>query len=103
MLPPSTTAMVCVCWLVQTIPYVGKAISAWLSRFGGYLHCGNMRYLTNCVSGHYDDVKLLYSVSLFYRLKAFWANQLPWKKFLADHRIAIYRKKLMVVAEERNP
>ena len=82
MLPPSTTVVVCACWLVQKMPYVGEPIRNWLARFGGYLHCGNMRYLTNCVSGQYENVKLLYSVSLFYRLKGFWINQLPWRKFL---------------------
>ena len=103
MLPPSTTLVVALCWLVRRIPYVGEGIGSWLSRFGGYLHCGDMRYLTNCVRGQYGDVRLLYSVSFFYRLKGFVVNQLPWKKFLADHSMSIYRNKLMVVAEKRNP
>ena len=29
-------------------------------------------------------------------------RKLPWKKFLTDHSINIYRKKLMSVAEKRN-
>ena len=103
MLPPSTTFMVCLCFLVQKIPYIGESTRAWLSRFGGYLHCGNMRYMTNCVAGDYGPVRLLYSVSLLYRLKGFLMNQLPWKKFLSDHKISTYRKKLMVVSEKRNP
>ena len=33
----------------------------------GYFHCGNMRYLTNCAKGKYENVQLLYSVNWFYR------------------------------------
>lgn len=103
MLPPGTEWINSLGWLSGLIPLVGKHISSWLMRFGGYLHAGDMRYLTNCKSGAYDDVKLLYSVSFFFRVKALVVKKLPWKKFLADHSISIYRKKLMVVAENRNP
>ena len=102
MLPPGTTPIILSCWAVKFIPYIGESLRSWLSNFGGYLHCGNMRYLTNCRKDQYKDVKLLYSVSWFYRIKAFAIKRLPWKKFLADHSISIYRKKVMVVAEKRN-
>ena len=103
MLPPSSEAITLISWMVQIIPWVGKLFRAFLlSNFGGYLHCGNMRYLTNCPSGKYDNVKLLYAVSFFYRLKGFIIKKLPWKHFLADHSINIYRKKLMAIANNRN-
>lgn len=103
MLPPGTETITVMSFLSQFIPWVGPKInSLLLSTFGGYIHAGNMRYLTNCRSGQYDDVKLLYSVSIFFRIKGLLMNKLPWKKFLADHSINVYRKKLAVVAQNRN-
>lgn len=72
------------------------------SIYRGYMHCGDMRYLSNCPKGQHDNVKLLYSVSLLYRAKMLLMMGLPLTKFLADHSISIYRKKLMVIAERRN-
>jgi len=104
MLPPGAETITVFGWLAQFIPWVGKPIrSVLLSNFGGYLHCGNMRYLTNCQSGPYDEVRLLYSVSLIYRVKGLVIKKLPWKHFLVDHSIAVYRKKLKVIARDRNP
>ena len=100
MLPPAFIKMII--GVFQFIPYIGKPICSWLSNFSGYLHCGDMRYLTNCQEGRYDNVKLLYSVSWLYRVKAFAIRKLPWKKFLSDHSIKTYRKKLMIIAERRN-
>ena len=78
------------------------SLKKWLvSNFGGYLHGGDMRYMTN-ISGNYNEVKLLYSVSFFRRIKAWLIKKRPWKKFLADHSISVYRKKLMYIAEKRN-
>ena len=52
MLPPSSETITVVSWLLQFIPYVGKSLKSMLaSYFSGYIHCGNMRYLTNCPSG----------------------------------------------------
>ena len=70
-------------------------------KFGGYLHCGDMRFLTNCPKGKYANVKLLPAVNLFYRIKTF-SNRAFLRKFVADHFISIYRKKLMIIAERRN-
>lgn len=103
MLPPSSETITVVGWLLQFFPWIGKPLrSTLLSKFGGYLHCGNMRYLTNCPCGQYENVKLLYSVSLLYRLKGLIIKKLPWKHFLADHSIKIYRKKLKIIAQENN-
>ena len=110
MLPPGGEVIISFIWIFQIIskcqiPWLSPAsrwVSKWLSNFGGYIHAGDMRYLTNCPSGSYDDVKLLYSVSFFYRIKGYGIKKLPWKKFLSDHSIRIYKKKLMVVAEKKN-
>lgn len=103
MLPPGDEIITAVSWVTGLIPRVGEKLSSWLTaKFGGYLHCGNMRYLTNCQKGAYADVRLLYAVSLLYRIKGWLAKNRPWKKFLSDHSIAVYRKKLFIIAETRN-
>ena len=111
MLPPSSESVALIAWLLRLvskahIPFVSPA-TGWLasrlrSAFGGYLHGGDMRYLTNCPPGTYGQVKLLYAVGLFRRLYGFSVKKWPLRKFLADHSISVYRRKLMVVAERRN-
>ena len=111
MLPPGDETITIISWVLKIIswikiPYIAswlKSASRWIiSNFGGYIHCGNMRYMTNCKRGQYNNVKLLYSVSKLRRIKGLLIKKLPWKKFLADHAIGIYRKKLMIIAESRN-
>ncbi|NOX43230.1 MAG: lipase family protein [Gammaproteobacteria bacterium] len=103
MLPPSSETITVVSWILQFIPGFGKSLrSLLLSNFGGYLHCGNMRYLSNCSNGDYNKVKLLYSVSILYRIKGLIVKKLPWQTFLGDHSISIYRKKLTTLAQNRS-
>lgn len=103
MMPPGSDTISALSWLLGLIPRVGKNIRRFLlSKFGGYIHGGNMRYLTNCTGGNYDAVNLLYSVSFFYRIKMLYVKALPWSKPLADHSISLYRKKLAIVATNRN-
>lgn len=103
MMPPGVDTVASIGWLVGFLPYVGKKCRRFLlTKLGGYMHGGNMRYLTNCPSGDYDDVHLLYSVSFFHRIKMLYIKALPWSKPLADHSISIYRKKLTIVARSRN-
>ena len=111
MLPPSDEIVTFFAWLLRLlskvhIPFVSPA-AGWLasklrSVFGGYLHGGDMRYLTNCPPGSYGQVKLLYAVGLYRRLIGFGLKKWPLRRFLADHSISVYRSKLMVVAERRN-
>ena len=104
MLPPGHEVVTTLGWFVQFIPEAGPWLrKKFLSKFNGYLHGGNMRYLTNCPKGDYKEVRLLYSVSLFIRLKGLFFRQLPLNKFLSDHSISVYRKKLGEVAHKRNP
>ena len=111
MLPPGDELISSLAWLFRTvsmvkIPLLSQALEAasrWLVlNFGGYTHCGNMRFLTNCPKGNYGNVKLLYSVSFWRRVKGYGLKKLR-RSFLADHSITVYRKKLMIVAENRNP
>ncbi len=74
-----------------------------LHNFAGFSHGGNMRYLTNCAPGSYADVQLLYSVDLLRRCIGWYKKQLSFSKIMSDHSIAVYRKKLTVVARNRNP
>lgn len=100
MVPP-TGALIAI--LARAINFISPALEKWIvSRFGGYAHGGNMRYLTNCAQGAYNDVRLLYSVDFLRRMLGFVNQGLPWKKFVADHSISIYRKKMAVIAHRRN-
>ncbi len=111
MLPPGDELVTILSWIPRLVAWFRvPLVSGWsgsigrwlLSNWDGYLHVGSMRYMTNCKSGQYDDVKLLYSVSFFRRIMGWWEKKKPWKKFLSDHSISIYRKKLMIIAESRN-
>ena len=103
MLPPGSEVVSLIGWLLGLIPTIGITMKAWaLDKLGGYMHGGDMRYLTNCPKGHYENVMLLYSVSWFFRVKAMIVKKLPWKKYLSDHSISVYRKKLLIVARKRN-
>lgn len=103
MLPPSSEVISALSWLLGLVPHVGKKIQAFLiSKFGGYYHAGNMRYLTNCKTGDYHDVKLLYSVSWWFRMKAFLKNKVSFLKMPADHSMTVYRNKLKTIAISRN-
>lgn len=103
MLPPGDATVSALTFVAKLIPGPGYKIATWLKqKFGGYMHAGNMRYLTNCQPGAYDDVKVLYTVSFFYRLKALYYKALPMNTLLSDHSISVYSKKLMLIAFKRN-
>lgn len=103
MVPPSGVTIEISSWVLGFIPYIGSAIKKFLLlKFGGYYHCGNMRYISICKAGNYDNVKLLYSVSFIFRARAFLKNNIPGSKIPADHSITIYRNKLKVIAINKN-
>lgn len=103
MLPPGTITVTIMSWLAQFIPFVGHELRPLLlAKFGGYLHGGNMRYLTNCTPGQFSDVKILYSVSIIYRLKGLIFQNMPWSSLFSDHSIITYRKKLEEITIRRN-
>ena len=103
MMPPSGVTIEIGAWIVGFIPYVGTAIKKFLLvKFGGYYHCGDMRYLSICKAGDYKNVQLLYGVSFIFRVKAFLKNNIPGSKIPADHSITVYRDKLKIIASDRN-
>ena len=103
MLPPGVEIIGFIAWLCGLIPNFGKPIkNLLLSKFYGYLHTGDMRYLTNCKAGGYGDVKLLYAVSWWFRIRAFFKKKISFLKIPADHSITVYRNKLKVIASNMN-
>lgn len=103
MLPPGSEAIGTIAWLFGLIPHFGKNIKSFLlSKFGGYFHTGDMRYLTNCKAGSYNDVRLLYGVSWWFRIIAFSKKKMSFSKMPADHSISVYRSKLKIIANNRN-
>ena len=103
MLPFGSETISSIAWLLSFIPYFGGAIrKILLSKFGGYFHSGDMRYLADCKNQNYNSVKLLYAVSFIYRAKAFCNKKVSFFKIPTDHSISIYRKKLKVIAINRN-
>ncbi|MBT1452445.1 lipase family protein [Glaciecola sp. XM2] len=103
MLPPGDVTVTLFSLVAKLIPGAGERLATWLQeKFGGYMHAGNMRYLTNCNPGDFEDVKVLYTVSFFYRIKAMIYKSVIWSKLLSDHSISVYSQKLMVIAFKRN-
>ena len=102
MLPPSLLITIVV-WIFDALRL--SSIAEWLRKnFEAYMHCGHMRYMSDCPNGNYQQVKLLYSVSFFYRMKAAWFIKVwPFTKFLSDHAIEVYKKKLQIIAQRRSP
>ena len=99
-------------WLAKGIRAVGGTIPVgqilvglgnWVERtMSGYAHAGNMRFLTDCKDGDLSKAELLYTVGWGRRLLGTLSGMRPWGKVLKDHGIAVYRKKMMYVAEKRN-
>ena len=97
--PPSWTAR-CVAFVVSFFrPHWGDWIE---KRFCGYLHQGDMRYLTAC-DGDLSKLKVIPNLSMPFR-----AWRMAWRMITngpkvagADHRINEYRKKLLFYATRR--
>ncbi len=101
MLPPGGIVISMLRTILGLIPWVGSFLKNLLGRFQGYTHCGDMRYLTNCPAGNYEGVKLTYAVSFYRRIHILFRSKM-FMQFLKDHSISIYRKKLAVIAVQRN-
>ena len=78
MLPPGVLIFI-IKWVIDVI---GKflLVEDWLqkqiSKIEGYFHIGDMRYLTNCEPGKYDEVELTYSVSFLRRMRIFFKGKI---------------------------
>jgi hypothetical protein len=102
MMPPGGETIEVLSKILSLLPFC-RPFSTWFqTKFGDYVHSGDMRYLTNCVNGNFENVSLLYSVSWLYRVMGLWKNKLAASKTITDHSMSIYRKKLAVIARKRN-
>ncbi len=96
--------------VLKWLPLPMNAVIAFLVKFRGYVHYGDMRYLTHTpqtpdASGvPYNDLRLLPNPSLPLRLT--WTVRrwvATWGKAAAqDHSVVIYCEKLMAYAKRRN-
>lgn len=97
----------------QYIPFMPKDFtpklisvleSLSLAQIFNYKHSGDMRYLTDCKPGQYEDVKLTFATRLNARviLCMLWKDTATAGRFLSDHAIDIYCKKLTIIANRRN-
>lgn len=102
MMPPGGVPIAIASKLLDKIPYCRPFSNLLQTKYGGYIHGGNMRYLTNCENGNFESVSLLYSVSWLYRVMGIIKYSLAASKTLTDHSMATYRKKLTVIARKRN-
>lgn len=103
MVPPPGFTITAISWLVGFTPAVGDKWKSLLrEKFGGYLHGGDMRFLTDVKSGEYSKARLLTHVDIFYRLKGWFRKQFTFKKFGSDHSMSVYRAKLAFIALRRN-
>ena len=108
MVPFSGTAIFAIVKLLRTtgraLPFFGLVmLGNFFERLRGYTHTGNMRFLTDCKDGDLSKVELLYTVSWSRRFRGVLTRVTPLGKVLADHSISVYRRKMMEVAERRNP
>jgi len=102
MMPPGGEVIACASKLFSLIPFLQPFSELIQEKFGGYLHSGDMRYLTNCEKGDFEKVKLLSSVSWLYRIMGMMKNKFGASKVLKDHSMVNYRTKLSIIARKRN-
>lgn len=110
MLPPGkTTVSIFIFisrWIFPHIPFCRSLASfcaSKLEKFQGYQHNGDVRYLTDCKDGNFASVKLLTRpVSSLERVWSWWGSKYEVSRFAANHSISAYRKKLAVIAMQRN-
>ena len=102
MLPPGGAPIALLSKFISVIPYLRAFGEMLQKKFGGYLHSGDMRYLTNCENGDFEQVKLLTSVTWLYRVMGVIKNNVSASKPLKDHSMINYRTKLAIIARRRN-
>ena len=96
--------------ILKGIPFIGDSFSDLLKDFKGYFDCGDMRWLSDCSPGNYEDIKLSTHISfLWWFCQIFKRGKFACgslfrtaKKFVTEHGISIYRKKLAIIARRRN-
>ena len=76
-------------------------VNQWVQKIGGYYHGGDMKYLTNSPAGNFQNVRLLNYYS-FWRRAFVGVMKKTFRTLASDHRMKVYRKKLLVIALRRN-
>lgn len=105
-LPPAFLPTVLIT-IIKWIPLPLGGLASVLHKLRGYVHFGDMRYLTHVEAGadeKFAKLRLLSNPSLPFRLV--WVVR-RWiatggKAAVGDHSISLYRKKLMAYAIRRN-
>lgn len=89
------------------LPYCSDLANFLQENLRGYVHHGDMRYLTHVAAGtnnDFADIRLISNPSIFERLGK-WIPRMfhTWGKAAAsDHSISLYRRKLRAYALKRN-
>lgn len=111
MLPPAASVMFSLLWIFRLVSFILptpvrsllKNVEGWLKKFQGYWHYGDIRFLTPCGKANYEDVNLLAGqISIFQRFRMWKRSKSRLERFVKDHSISVYRKKLAVIAIQRN-
>lgn len=83
------------------IPFVNK-IATWLDdRVSGYRHYGDMRYLTLTKKADFSDVTVIPNITPLDRWRRLFKSRVSFNRYLKDHSIDIYSKKLASYALKR--
>lgn len=101
MLPPGDIVIKSLKLSFGRLPVIGSFVKRLLSKFEGYKHSEDMRYLTSCSSDNYEAVQLTYAVSIWRRFRTFLKGARA-NRFIKDHSISVYRRKLAVIAQRNN-
>jgi len=96
-LPPGGDVIGSFKFIAGRLPFIGPRLRDYLTRYQGYTHAGFPRHLTDCPPNHYDNVQLSLEIPLWERSRI-WLRSKTLRKSVRDHSIAIYRKKLAIIA-----
>lgn len=94
-------------WVTQFVPGAAKALE-WLEQkvddLNGYRHHGDQRYLTDIKTDSFEGLRLLCNPPAIDRIWWMWQHLRATSLIepVKSHGMAIYRRKLMHIAQQRN-
>jgi len=93
-------------WLTTLAPVISMnldKLETALDKLNGYRHVGDLRYLTDVAASRFDQVKLLSNPPAIDRIMWMWQHLAASLFFpVRSHSMAVYRKKLFYIANDRN-
>ena len=100
-------AIKAISWLTSFMPAVSSLfdkLESKLDKLKGYRHFGDLRYLTDVAEGRFKNVRLLPNPPAIDRIIWMGSHMTKFSFFMPikSHSMAIYRKKLRHVANDRN-